>query len=186
MLRRLLARMRCRCGALHELNGNAAEAYARKHLEELAVDPVNWTVRYRCPATGRQWLRDSPQSGLHGGGPPRLRQLDAAGELMGTPDSATRPPEPPAPQHPGASQVTMDVESLERILDSEGIDPAAYSLHGGMPPETYVLEPQPGRWIVFYSERGVRTDETVFESEADACSHLLELLLRDDTTRRRP
>lgn len=53
-----------------------------------------------------------------------------------------------------------------------------------MPFEAYVLEPGPPRWSVYYSERGLRTGEAVFDSENEACSHLLELLLRDLTTRR--
>ncbi len=63
-----------------ELNGNEADEYAREHLHEGAVDSVNWTVRYSCPDTGRLWILDAPHSELHGGGPPRLRQLDAGGE----------------------------------------------------------------------------------------------------------
>ena len=73
---------------------------------------------------------------------------------------------------------------LRRVLDSEGIDPGAYSLDGGMPFETYVLERRPDCWLVYYSERGLRTAETRFESEDEACTHLLALLLRDPTTRR--
>jgi hypothetical protein len=77
----------------------------------------------------------------------------------------------------------MDISLLRRVLDVEGVDPDAYSLTGGAPSETYVLEPGPGRWSVFYSERGLRTGEAVFHTEDDACRHLLDLLLRDPTTR---
>jgi hypothetical protein len=72
----------CACESLFELNGNEAVAYAREHLEELEVDVVQWLIKYRCPVTGRPWLRDSPRSELHGGGPPRLRQLDLNGEPL--------------------------------------------------------------------------------------------------------
>lgn len=77
--------MRCACSSLFWLEGNEAHGYAREHLAETAVDAVNWTVRYRCPDTGRLWLRDYPHSALHGGGPSRLRQLDAAGEPVHEP-----------------------------------------------------------------------------------------------------
>ena len=77
--------MRCACDSLFELRGNEADQYAREHLDKITVDLVNWTVSYRCLDTGRLWLRDSPQGELHGGGPPRLRQLDAAGEPVGDP-----------------------------------------------------------------------------------------------------
>jgi len=79
----------------------------------------------------------------------------------------------------------MDLQTLKHILDAEDIDPIAYSLDGGMPFEAYVLERRAGHWVVFYSEHGLRTGETEFEAEGDACSYLLELLLRDSTTRRK-
>jgi hypothetical protein len=53
-----------------------------------------------------------------------------------------------------------------------------------MPSESYVLEPQGSERAVFYSERGLRTGEEVFASEDEACSRLLDLILRDPTTRR--
>jgi hypothetical protein len=71
--------MPCACVHLFRLDGNEADAYTREHLVEDSVDNVQWTVTYHCPVTGREWLRDSPQSELHGGGPPRLRQLDESG-----------------------------------------------------------------------------------------------------------
>lgn len=77
--------MRCACDSVYELTGNEADQYAREHLEELGVDAVNWTVSYRCPDTGRSWLRDSPNAELQGGGPPRLRQLDAEGNPVDKP-----------------------------------------------------------------------------------------------------
>ena len=54
-----------------------------------------------------------------------------------------------------------------------------------MPFEAYVLDAGPRRCSVYFSERGLRTAEAVFHSEDDACRHLLDLLLRDPTTRRR-
>jgi hypothetical protein len=72
--------MRCACTTLTQLRGNAGDDYAREHLEELKVDLVEWTISYRCPETGRRWLRDFPHPELQAGGPPRLRQLDADGK----------------------------------------------------------------------------------------------------------
>lgn len=77
--------MNCACASLFELTGTEADQYARDHLEEVAVDAVNWTVRYRCPVTGRLWLLDAPNSDLHGGGPSRLRQLDGNGTPIDEP-----------------------------------------------------------------------------------------------------
>ncbi len=67
--------MRCVCDRVHELEGQEAETYAEDHLEKLEVDSVRWTKNFVCPSTGRTWLMDFPQSGAHGSGPPRLRQL---------------------------------------------------------------------------------------------------------------
>jgi hypothetical protein len=75
--------VRCACLSLFLLTGNAADQYATEHLIEDSVDPVTWTVTYRCADTGRRWLRDSPAGHLQGGGPPRLRQLDAHGQPVG-------------------------------------------------------------------------------------------------------
>ncbi len=72
--------MRCACESLTVLTGNEAEQYAAEHLEKLEVDPVNWTKRFVCTETGQVWLMDYPRSHLHGGGPPRLQRLDAAGQ----------------------------------------------------------------------------------------------------------
>jgi len=77
--------VRCACDAVFELTGNQADEYSREHLEEVKVDNVNWTVEYRCPTTGAAWILDWPQSGLQGGGPPRLRQFDASGHPVSQP-----------------------------------------------------------------------------------------------------
>lgn len=79
----------------------------------------------------------------------------------------------------------MDRESLRSILDGEGVDREYYDLQGGLPFEKYCLEPRPGEWAVYYSERGHRVEEKLFASEDEACRHLLNLLLRDPTTRTR-
>jgi hypothetical protein len=78
----------------------------------------------------------------------------------------------------------VDRGTLKTILDAEGIDTESYSLDGGLPFEAYVLEERANAWGVYYSERGLRSNEVVFESEDEACRHLLDLLLADSTTRR--
>lgn len=78
----------------------------------------------------------------------------------------------------------MDREALKALLDAENVDPSAYSLDDGMRFEAYVIERRPNDWSVYYSERGLRSGEVVFQSEDEACAHLLDLVLRDSTTRR--
>lgn len=78
----------------------------------------------------------------------------------------------------------MNSSALHALLEQENMDPAAYDLTGHARDETYVLESAGGTWTVFFSERGLRTGERRFDHEDDACRHLLDLLLRDRTTRR--
>jgi hypothetical protein len=78
----------------------------------------------------------------------------------------------------------MDRQALERLLDREGIESSAYSLNGENRDETYVLDRRSSRWIVYYSERGLGTGIQQLVDEDSACSHLLDLLLTDSTTRR--
>lgn len=78
----------------------------------------------------------------------------------------------------------MNRHVLKELLDAEDVDPHSYSLEGGMPFEAYVLERRATDWAVFYSERGLRSHEIALQTEEEACSTLLELVLRDSTTRR--
>ncbi|GLI28281.1 hypothetical protein ARHIZOSPH14_25230 [Agromyces rhizosphaerae] len=71
--------MKCACATLYRLDDAEARHYATEHLQRLAVDNETWSVTYECPGTGRKWLLDYPHSEYHGGGPPRLRQLDFDG-----------------------------------------------------------------------------------------------------------
>ena len=77
----------------------------------------------------------------------------------------------------------MDRNSLRTILDREGVDREYYELEGGLPSDKYCMEARGLSWAVYYSERGQRVEERAFLSEDDACRRLLELLLRDPTTR---
>lgn len=69
--------MSCRCYELMELEGVEAEEYAREHLVKEKVDGTRWIIEYRCPQTGMHWVMDFPYGQAHGGGPPRLRRLEA-------------------------------------------------------------------------------------------------------------
>ena len=78
----------------------------------------------------------------------------------------------------------MDIAELQRRTTSEGIRSDAFSLEGGLPSEQYVLDPsKPGRWTVYYSERGMRSREREFTSESEAVEYLFELVRSDPATR---
>ena len=80
----------------------------------------------------------------------------------------------------------MNVMQLQAKLDAEGVNPRAYSLTGGDYDERYVLSLEAsGRWIIYFSERGERTGERVFSSEAEACEEFLKTVLRDPLARTR-
>lgn len=77
----------------------------------------------------------------------------------------------------------MTRDELIRAADRERIRRSSYSLEGGLPPEKYVLAEEYGHWAIYYSERGERRDETIFDSEQEACDQLLLWLVEDRTTR---
>jgi hypothetical protein len=77
----------------------------------------------------------------------------------------------------------MDRGSLKPFLTAEGIDPESYTLDDATRDEAYVLDQRGRQWVVYYSERGLETGLEHFDAEDAACRHLMDLLLRDSTTR---
>jgi hypothetical protein len=67
----------------------------------------------------------------------------------------------------------MTVEELRDELFRRGVPEDAYSLQGGARDECYVLDPTGSEWVVYYAERGLRTDERRFRTEAEACEEML-------------
>jgi hypothetical protein len=66
----------CQCDLVMEMSGDAARQYAADHLEKIEVRADGWEVLYRCPVTGRLWLKDYPRGAEQGGGPARLAQVE--------------------------------------------------------------------------------------------------------------
>jgi hypothetical protein len=77
----------------------------------------------------------------------------------------------------------MNRETLEQILNTEGIRPDAYDLEGIGRDESYVLSGGPDNWSVYYSERGLKTGERRFPTETSACQYLLGVLMDDPSTK---
>ncbi len=67
----------------------------------------------------------------------------------------------------------MKKYELEQKLIDLGVDSDSYSLNGESKNETLSLEENYGKWSIFYSERGLRTKEEVFDSEDEACNTFL-------------
>lgn len=71
----------------------------------------------------------------------------------------------------------MDIATLRVALDQLGIEPSRYSLHGGRPDQAYAIKREGKRWIVYYCERGGRSDIERFATEDEACRRLLSRLM---------
>lgn len=76
----------------------------------------------------------------------------------------------------------MDRAEVARRLRSAGIRPGSYSLNGGMPDERLCLSRETDTWHVYYSERGQRSWETVFDREEDACEYFWRTITRDPSS----
>lgn len=70
----------------------------------------------------------------------------------------------------------MTIEQLRAVLDGEGFNPRDYSLEGGNSNDTYCVAREAAWWVVYYTERGVRSDARRHTSEHDACMDLLSRL----------
>lgn len=77
----------------------------------------------------------------------------------------------------------MNRYELQTLLDREGISRAAYSLDGGPSQAPYAIDLTGLGWKVCHFECGTRVEEKAFGSEDRACNYLLNLLLRDTSTR---
>jgi hypothetical protein len=91
---------------------------------------------------------------------------------------------------PWQDAVIMDIAELRRKLEEEGVPPDVYDLDiegMALPSERYCLRTEgKSRWLTYFSERGSRTAEHVWLSEDQACSYLLEVLVRENERRDRP
>ena len=78
---------------------------------------------------------------------------------------------------------------LKAAFDHEGIDPRCYSFSSDGMGEVHRIEerrdPIGIAWSVYYAERGLRSSEVVFRSEAEACALVHQRIMRDPNTRLR-
>ena len=78
----------------------------------------------------------------------------------------------------------MNINDLKKNLKKANIKNSAYTLHGGLPHDKHVLNLSAnGLWEVYYSERGGKFEERVFESEDEACRFFLNRILSDSTAK---
>jgi len=65
--------------------------------------------------------------------------------------------------------VVISIESLPDFLESIGIDDDDVSISSNADNRWCIVRRDSGQWSVFYRERGGDFDESVFDSESDAC-----------------
>jgi len=73
----------------------------------------------------------------------------------------------------------MNKIELKRELNELGIKPEDYSLDGTLKPMATILEFSNSKWYTFdYDERGRIQDKEVFNTEDQACRHILDRLIQ--------
>ena len=79
----------------------------------------------------------------------------------------------------------MNRHDFLALIQQENIMPHAFSLYE-VKDESLVLDKDGYRWVVYYSERGVRVKEEGFASESDALEYMIGLLIKSHTSRQKP
>jgi hypothetical protein len=76
----------------------------------------------------------------------------------------------------------MNRQNLALILNQENFRKGTYSLTREVD-EAFCLTFESGKWYVFYSERGLQSGQTKFNSESEACEYFLQKMRADPTTK---
>ena len=72
----------------------------------------------------------------------------------------------------------MKVDEVADFLIKEGVRPRFFAINTVVADDAVVLYQEgPARWVVFYTERGVRSSERVYDSEDAACQALIKKAL---------
>ena len=67
----------------------------------------------------------------------------------------------------------MNAADLRTRLKQKRIPEDAYTLLSHEKSESLCLQKNEGKWVVFYSERGMHTNEKYFDNEDLACHYFL-------------
>lgn len=71
----------------------------------------------------------------------------------------------------------MTIYELEKKLQQIKVPKSCYSImKGGLPNEMLCLITENGNWVVYYSEKGIRSGVTKFKSESEACTYFFNKL----------
>ncbi|QMW16462.1 hypothetical protein H3302_19510 [Pseudoalteromonas sp. MT33b] len=64
---------------MSEISGiDAIESYINSNLEKVKTDETGWDTLYFNKATKQYWVHCYPNSEVHGGGQPQLKQISEA------------------------------------------------------------------------------------------------------------
>lgn len=77
----------------------------------------------------------------------------------------------------------MNRAELQTALDLAEVRTDVYCLDGGYRENTLCLEEADAVWLVYFCERGARSQLGSFANENDACRDVERRLLKDSTTR---
>lgn len=75
----------------------------------------------------------------------------------------------------------MNKKELKNRFIKEKISSSIYSLEGGLPNEKLCLDDENGSWVVYYSERGIKTGIRYFSTECEACNYLYNKVIKITT-----
>jgi len=62
-------------GVITDENCKRIEYLTDHYLEKIDTDSSGWNKLYKDPADGRFWVKTYPNSEMHGGGPPHLKEI---------------------------------------------------------------------------------------------------------------
>ena len=62
---------------IHDPSNERIDWLVNDYFSKVADSIDGWSTLYRDPSDDRYWELSYPESGLHGGGPPRLAVIDA-------------------------------------------------------------------------------------------------------------
>ncbi len=72
----------------------------------------------------------------------------------------------------------MNIQELKNLLYEKNIPCELYNLDGiGRKDERFCIELIGNEWVVYFTERGIRTTEEKFSTEDAACRYLIEQLI---------
>ena len=72
----------------------------------------------------------------------------------------------------------MTLKDLKSVLTENKMIPEdSYALDGGLPNEALCISMQEEDWVIYYSERGKKTNVAYFNNESEACDYFYNRLL---------